>query len=131
MTYAIKKIFGEPIIVAAIHEDYVPRRDIAQSDAEAITLLDTCTAPVFLIIDVRSFKQITMDDIFLAVKHSSYGDDSLYRHPMLREVIFISTNPAVKTATEGLSHAAFGEIKARTVDTLEAALAYARQQSHT
>lgn len=127
MTYSLNKLPGEPIILATIHEDYVPKRDIVQSDAEGIRLLDTCQEPVFYIIDIRALTKITMDDVFLAVKHSAQDATSLFRHPNIRELLFVSTNPTVKTATEGLSHAAFGKINARTVDTLEEALAYARQ----
>ncbi len=124
MTYTLEKMPGRPIIIATIHEDYVPQRDIAQSNADGIALLNTCETPIHYIIDIRALKNVPLEDLLMAVNCSSKAPDSLYRHPLLDEIIFVTTDILVQAAAPGLGEAIFGGVQACTFPTIDEAISY-------
>jgi len=122
-TYTTKKLPGVPVVYATLHSDYVMERDVAESTRTAIALLDRETSPVFYIVDLTALN-LDLTDIMRGSNAASGSDTSVYRHPMVREVLFVSDEEIVALSAAGLDSNAFGHVKAHTFPTREAALDY-------
>lgn len=124
-SYRTQKLPGEPIILVELFKGYTVVRDLPQSGAESMRLLNALTEPVFYIVDTRALR-VSVNDVIDAAHLGSGSADSLYRHPMIRAVIFVSELEIVALGVQGLDSDAFGHIKARVCSSVEDALAYAR-----
>lgn len=121
--YTTEKLPDEPIMLATLHAGYDMIRDLPKSSATAITLLDQLSEPVYYIVDLREIT-IDMDVIVNGTNGASGSDGSLYRHPMIHEVLFVSPDPIVSHVAAGLNNDAFGHVRAHAFATLDDALDY-------
>lgn len=120
---------GEPIVIATLHENYDLATDSGPSSQAGIDLLNTLTDPVFWILDMRYLK-FDLAALVQGAAVLARNPSSIYRHPMIREVIMVSENApaAVKLAAEGLNSEIYGYVKACVMDSVDEAIAYARAQ---
>jgi len=121
--YTTKKVPNEPVIIAALHEGYDMVNDMPASSATAIALLDQESEPVFYVVDLTALR-LDLDSIINGANGASGSEGSIYRHPMVREVIFVSEQDFVPAVAEGLNSAPFGHVKARAVPSMDEAWAY-------
>lgn len=124
-TYTTTKLPGEPIITVTIHEGYDLQRDIAASTATGIALLDQQTEPVTYIVDLRNFP-MDFEKVLRGTSVTAGSEHSLYRHPMIRQLIFVSEQLIIDLSAQGLKNDAFGNINARVFKTMDDALKHAR-----
>jgi cytochrome P450 len=97
--------------------------EMAESQAETIRLLDQQTEQVFLVMDIQS-ASMDLGDRLKAASMSARGERSMLHHPMLRETVFVSTEPMVKQSLRAMSSATFGMARVTHVETLDEALDY-------
>lgn len=121
--YTTEKLPGEPVILATLHAGYDMIRDLPKSSATAIALLDQMSEPVYYIVDLRELT-IDMDVIVNGTNGASGSEGSLYRHPMVHEVLFVSPHPIASHVAEGLNNDAFGHVRAHAFATLDDAFDY-------
>lgn len=123
--YNTQKLPGDPIILVSLFKDYNIVQDLPKSGAEGIALLDEQTTPVFYVIDIREL-QLDVNDVIDGANLASGSEGALYRHPMIREALFVTEQEIVAMGVKGLDSVPFGNVKARVFKTVEDALAYAR-----
>jgi hypothetical protein len=56
------------------------------------------------------------------------GEASSMHHPKLRQMVFVTHNPAIRMATEGLDDEIYGNMFVPVYENYEDALAYVRSQ---
>lgn len=123
--YTTEKLPNEPVVLVTLHQGYDMLRDLPESSAVAIDLLDQQPEPVFYIVDLREI-EIDMDVIVNGTNGASGRQGSLYRHPMVGEVLFVSAQAFVSHVAAGLNTDAFGNVRARAFATLDEAFDYVR-----
>ena len=67
---------------------------------------------------------MTLDDIVAGVNNLSRGESALWKHPNIKELIFVTTNTNIQMAAKGLNSLMFGNIQAEIFETREEALEY-------
>jgi hypothetical protein len=127
MGFTVEKLPGEPIVIYTQISGGNASDEMKLSIAENVRVLDAQTEPVYLINDMRAHK-LNLDQILQGASMVARGDNALLHHPMIRENIFVVTDPMMKTAITGLSSATFGQVKMIRFDTVEDALAYCREK---
>ena len=135
LPYSFTLYPDEPIMLVTITSKYSIIRDQPISDIEGFKILDAFSEPVYYINDIRKLR-LTVNDVILAANQSSrIGTDNeekkrppIWRHPNIKEILLITTNPVVKLAAPGMKKEVFGGLTVKTFDTLEDTLEYIRSQ---
>lgn len=120
-----RKLPDEPIVIVSFAEfDPDPLRS-ESLDLQIAAFLDTVSTPVFLVLDMTGHSQ-SLDDMVLGFAEAIRGDNPVLKHPNLREIVQVASDMVFERVAEGMDNELFGNIKVRSFDTLEDALAYAR-----
>jgi hypothetical protein len=130
MNYRVEVVPGEPIILATLFEQYSFAADDADANAEVIAIFDQSEEPMFLAIDT-THRAFSLDDVVHAANNDARGEDPLYHHPKMRELLIITHSDLIRLATKGLNTVTFGNVNAQAFKTVDEALAYARSQVST
>ena len=115
----------EPILIVTYLEGFNIAEQIPQSFKDTMAVLDQVKEPVFYIVDLTQLS-LSLDDVITTSSLGARGDQPLWHHPMIREMIFVSPSTLVKLTAQGLDSPAFGNLKARIFQTRDEALGYAR-----
>lgn len=126
-TYQLQALPGEPIVIVTIFKDYSIARDMPLSDAEGRILLETLDEPVFYITDITRFTP-SMDDLLLGANRGARGEDPMWHHPKIREMVFVSPSTLIHVAAKGMNTVTFGNLKVQVFRTVDEALAYCRAE---
>ncbi|MFN8529038.1 MAG: hypothetical protein U0670_10535 [Anaerolineae bacterium] len=128
MSSSAQKLPNEPIILRILDADVTTEADQKAEMLADLQLIETQREPVFLIIDfLRSPIPESLDDVMIASDLST-RQMSLFVHPNIRRVIFVTVNPMLELAAKGLDTEIYGFVKIKVFHTREEALAYARSE---
>lgn len=129
MTYTIEQRSTPPAIIATWHDDFDFMRDARPYSAEIRTLLNAQESPVFYIMDISTWQNMSFNEIIEATSIAARGKDANFHNPMNRGTLIITNKPAVAISANGLKSDAFGNANVLVFSTLDDALAYANQQN--
>lgn len=127
MTYQLEKLVEEPITIVvmpadttfeALHETVLP----------VYQLFCNQTEPFYHIADWSLVGQLDFESLAKTADMTARQEKAPFRHPLLKEFLFVTTNPVYKLAVQGLTAEIYGNIPVHVFDTREEALAYARAQ---
>lgn len=116
---------GEPIIVQTLNDDFDVAGELGPAMREVHDVLSAYEKPVFLIVDMSAYK-LSVDDLVVGASMSSGGEEPIFKHPNIRQVVFVSPSKIVELAAKGMNTATFGHVDIRVFASQEAALAYVR-----
>ena len=125
MSYSIEKIADAPIVIF-VHAGQAAA-DMDEAINAVVATLDAQTAPVFLISDLRGLA-VGVDDLTKGANMATRGAGSMMHHRNVRETLLVSDQNLMRLAAQGLSNAAFGNVKVRVFETTEQAVTYCREQ---
>ncbi len=128
MSYIYEKLPSEAILVLTYNADYQVKSEGLPSIEEGVRLLNAEEKPVFLIIDLLKIPSLRMYDIVEGASMAT-RQTQLLTHPKNRENLLITQSKLYSMVAKGLDSFAFGNAKLKTFDTVDEALAYARQAS--
>jgi hypothetical protein len=120
-----EKLPDEPIVVVTIQGGYDVTTEAAQSIKDGIAFLDSLDEPVLYITDFSS-AEFGLTEMILGSNLAARGENPIFRHPKVREIIYVTQSDLSKLAARGMDSEAFGNLKISVYGTLEEALAYAR-----
>jgi hypothetical protein len=63
-----------------------------------------------------------LDDMIIGANRARSNQDSVFRHPKIKGIIFISDSKLVELSARGLNSPIFGNFSVTVVDSLEHAL---------
>lgn len=127
MTFDIKRLPDLPVLLGIWHEDFV-FQDHVETYARAMhKQLNQQQTPVFYVLDLSHWDEMTVEELIAAAHISSSGNDPNFHHPMNRKSLLVTTDSTVKMAVEGLNSEAFGRVDALIFSSVENALAYVRE----
>jgi len=127
MTYKHEILPNEQIMITTMSAKYSVSRDQEESDGVAREMLDNAEEAVFCIVDF-TLVSFTLNDIIGGANTGARGQEPIFHHKNILELIFVSPNRMIQLAVKGLGSVAFGNIKASVFETMEEALTYARSQ---
>jgi predicted NBD/HSP70 family sugar kinase len=123
--FRVELLPDEPVLLFEIYKEYTLVENWPQGDAETRQFLDQASQPLYHIIDTTQ-ASFSLDDIILGANKWARGQEPLWKHPNLQELIFVTTNATVRLAAKGLNSLTFGNIQAKVFETQEEALDYCR-----
>lgn len=125
MHYIIETLSEVPVVVSRILPGYNVAAEIHGLHEEVRSHLDVATEAMFYIVDTT---QVSFDfGAILNVSNTGAREDnSAWRHPNVRQVIFISDLEIVHRGVAGLDSTAFGNFKALVFNTMDEALDHIR-----
>lgn len=128
MSNTVQKLPNESIVIDKMSADYCLSAELPVGISKLFEFADGLIDPVFWIVDASEIQEITIEDILTGTELLIKGKKPFYRHPKIREVLYVSTSRLIRMAAAGLKNDLFGNLKISVFDTLEAALEYARKQ---
>lgn len=128
-TYRLEVFSDEPIVVTYVSKEYKIVEDMPRSDAELRAILENVSEPLFDIVEASALP-VSLDDVILSSNKGARGEQPIWHHPKVREMIFVHPSALVKLAARGLNTVTFGNLNAQVFSNLEDALAYARSKVH-
>jgi hypothetical protein len=127
MPAIFKKLENEPVVIITLPSEYNLAVELPKSMPKYLGLLDAATEPLYWIVDA-SQAALKAEEIILGTSLVARGERPLYRHPNIRQVIYVTTSHIMKLAAEGLKGNAFGHVNIKLFDDLDQALEYTRQK---
>jgi hypothetical protein len=127
MSYTVKKLPGEPILISVMGEAYDIGRDASASAQQLLDLLETLDVPVFLVADMREIRA-NFGDVVAGLGAATRGEAAVFRHPNIREVVVVTTSDLLGMAAKALGQLQYGGLRASVFETLDEALAYVRDR---
>ncbi|PJF45144.1 MAG: hypothetical protein CUN55_00415 [Phototrophicales bacterium] len=128
MTYTIERLDDMPVALGVWHQDFDFMRDSRAYSADMRTLLDQQESPVFYVLDMSAYKTMSLEELIDASNLAARGKNANFHHPMVRQILLISTDKGVEISVQGLRTEAFGNADTLVFPTREDALAYVAQQ---
>ncbi|MBN2146778.1 MAG: hypothetical protein JW726_05295 [Anaerolineales bacterium] len=126
--FRIEKLPDEPIVLEMVGEHLDFTRDIQALQDGLRAMLDETSEPLYAIADISKLDNFTIRDMVDAANSLTRGRGSTWKHPNLKEIMFVSTNSTIRLAAQGLSSPVFGGFQIKVFQTLEDALVYVRGQ---
>jgi hypothetical protein len=125
MAYTVKHIQEDNVILTQLHADFDYATEGERSIIEATDALDNVTTPVYYISDISAV-QFSMQDTIEGSNAAARGDNTLFHHPNIKQVLLVIGDALQQLATQGLTSNAFGNTNIKAFATLDEALDYAR-----
>jgi hypothetical protein len=123
VSYTVKKIEGEPVILIQFHTDFDAHTEAQKAFEASAQLLSEQTEPVFTIWDVRK----SVSDLQSIMEGANVSRTNA-THPNERGSIVVTDNEIVKLAMQGLNSEVYGNVVIPVFEDIDGALAYVRQQ---
>ncbi len=125
MPYTIEVLPGEPILVEVWQKDFEMGSHAAKFLTDITKVLDEAQEPMTNIVDMR-LASVGLDDVILGANLATRLT-AFTKHPKLRRSIFVTTSKMIALAARGLNSPVFGNRQVYVCDTVEEAIAKARQ----
>jgi hypothetical protein len=126
MSYAVKLLPGEPVIIVSFSLPFDPLNDVPEAYTEAAELSQTLRDTVFLLSDVSAVN-LNLDDLIngLAMLRDALPKTKEYR------LIGIGSSDMVKRAAQAMTQAQYGSVDVSLFSSLNDALARIRAELGT
>jgi hypothetical protein len=128
MPYVIEKHPTLPALIATWHHDFKYSRDARAYVADMHEWLERQETPVYYVLDLRNWYDMTFDELVLAAHMATRSESSNFHHPMNLGNLVITNDPAVKSSVEGLRSDIFGNAKTFIFSELEDALNFIKKE---
>jgi hypothetical protein len=124
--YTIEKLPDEPIVIITLNESFSVTAHQDQSILDLRKTFDAQPEPVIYIQDLLLLT-ITFSELAELASLLTRTPTALFRHPKIKKIISVTTDKALLLTYKGLRTDLFGRIDITAVDTLDKALALARE----
>lgn len=125
MSYRVFLMDRLPVLVFEAGKDYSAAADLEKANVEILDLLDNSTKPVYHLVDMRN-SDISFEDVQLGANAAGRGPNPIFRHSKVKQVMFVTQNPMLKLAVEGMQSDIYGNVTVLQFDTMDEALAHIR-----
>jgi hypothetical protein len=125
MSYQVRKLPNEPIILTTLFQDYKPLTEITFSMRDTLQILDAATEPMIIVLNLLA--QLNMEQIIYGITHATRSERPTWTHPNTRQVIVVTTHPMGPILTKRLRSFPF-RVDFVVMSSLDDALRFARAQ---
>ena len=127
MNYKIEVIQDEPVVMVTLYKHYSFAVDDPVATDEVRNILNKSNQPMFMLMDVTDLS-LSLDDLIKSANRDARGEQAIYHHPNLSELLVVTHSAMVQLAVKGIATITFGNVNAKAFGTVDEALAYARDQ---
>lgn len=127
MSFRIRKLYEESIILGTTLESFDLTIDIYPCLYAMCTQLEAVETPVYLIGDIRNLKP-SFGDVLNGFAMASQGNVAILQHPNLLELVIVSQSDFLNTSLHKVQVTHKSLAKVSVQPTLETALAYVQSQ---
>ncbi len=128
MSYTIEKHPTLPAVIATWHAGFNYTREAPAYVAEMHQLLNQQQTPIYYVLDLRAWRDMTLEELVQAANTATRSETSNFHHPMNKGNLVITNDPTVKLSVEGLRSDAFGNARITIFSTLEEALQHVQKE---
>lgn len=125
MSYTVKTLHDDSVVLFTAHQDFNRTSEMEQVIHEIIAILDDLDEPVYHVLDWKE-GSLNMDDMAEGASATTRRENPVFHHPMVKAVIFVTDNPAIKMVADNMRSETFGNVKTKVFDTLDEAMTYVR-----
>ena len=127
--YSIQKLPDEPIIIAQLSRSitFEDRPSDPESAHQTQELLDAQEEPFFYIFDMSEV-ELDIKNMILAANRGAGQEGTSLRHPMIKELLVVTSSKLINLAAKGLNSDIFGRVPTSVFETVDDALVYARER---
>jgi hypothetical protein len=127
LEYVVELKTDMPVLYVAFLKGFTYSRDgLACSDA-AKQVLDSVAGPVYYVLDLRQWKNFTVNELITSTNNAARQGNSNFHHPMSRMVILITDDRSLKLTADGLRHPVYGNTNVQVFSTYEDAVTFIKQ----
>jgi hypothetical protein len=116
------------VVIATCGEEFQISSELGLLIDKIIDLAETQSDVINLIVDMRN-ASIGLDDVILAANHGRRNERSVFRHPQIKRVVYVSNSKLVELGAKGLSNPVFGNLTVRVAGSVEDGLALLKQEA--
>lgn len=127
--FQFEKLPGEPIAIFKALPSYNMAADARASVEGAFEFFETIDEPVYYVHDFLDITPLNFEDVSIGAMTVAIAENPIFKHPKIREIIFVTTSDLLAMAAKGLDTEPYGNIKIHIFTRMEDALAYAREQA--
>lgn len=124
-SFEVETLHGEPIVIARFGADYNMLADFSKSRAVIGEAFAAQSTPFYYILNISAskfdFSQMTAR--LAALTDAKTGP---YRHPLLKEVIFVTESDLGAIAADAMQQEQYGALKSNLYKSEEEAVEYVR-----
>ncbi len=125
MNYKVERLSDVPAVLTTVSKDFEINRELEAMNRDTLAILDPAEVPLFLITDFQL--SLGIDDLFQSAS-TLRRENSIWKHPNIRQVIIITDDPLLRLAAQGMKSPILGGFNLKLSDSVEEALAYVRSQ---
>lgn len=126
MSYQVRKLPNEPIILTTLYRDYEPITEMAFSMRDTLVILDAAVTPITIVVHLQA--KLSMEQMIYAVNLATRSENPTWTHPNTRQVIMVTDHPLGPLFTKRLRSDPF-HVNFEVMETLDEALALARSHA--
>ncbi len=126
MSYKVERLSDVPAILTTVYKDFEINNELEQMNRDTLAILDPSEVPLFLITDFQL--ALGIDDLFQSAS-TLRRENSIWKHPNIRQVIVITPDPLLRLAAQGMKSPILGGFNIKLFDSVPEARAYVRSQS--
>ena len=115
----------EPIMIVTLPANYRMETDFQGASVQYQQVLDSAQEKVYWIVDTREWL-FDLEQLMLGATTVARGEGSIYHHPNIKQVLYVTTNEILPAAAKGLASDAFGHLDIKIFGSVDDAIAYAR-----
>lgn len=128
MSFSVFVMPDLPVVVFKAHVDYDPRTEMGPAHEAVLALLGELEGKFYHLVDMTE-KEAGLD--FSAIQEgasqSARGPNPVFHHPKVKHVVFVTRNPMLKLAVEGMQSEVYGNLVIQSFETLAEAEAFIRR----
>jgi hypothetical protein len=117
---------SEPTVIITLNPDYDLLNEINLSNRSVSEALDRMWYERAYLIHVFKLK-ISIDEIVAGANSVARGEQSVWHHPKLKQVILVTDDETLRFAAAGMASKPFGNLSIAVFATLDEAMAYVRE----
>ncbi len=127
MTYILEQFLEECIILATCSQDFNMAQELDSMVAEILLRSTAGSGSSYLIIDMRGVS-FGLDSVIAAANRARSDENSVFHHPSIEQVIFVTDSRLIELSARGLNTEIFGRISVPVFHTVEEARSYIQQR---
>lgn len=127
MPFPIDKLPHAPIVIIDSRNQVDFVAALSESLVHIRAMYDSLAEPCFVIVDLSGML-LNLSEHMDAASLTSAGPGTISHHPMVREMVFVTSDASARSALRSMNSAPFGFTRVSVHDTRDMALTYCYRQ---
>lgn len=126
MSYDVYEMADLPVVVFQANEDYNAAKEMIPGHQDVLALLESGEHPVYHLVDMLRPPPLSFDAMQEGANASARGPNPVFHHPRVKQVIFVTADPVLKTVIKAMQTETYGNLVIQQFDVMDDALDHIR-----